>query len=71
MNTIPAAFLIDLSCCIVPDTNDLGDLQGNTLVPNSPYLSGEQAEDDNGTQINDPGDLDKRGNPMACIFVAR
>ncbi|SAM07235.1 hypothetical protein [Absidia glauca] len=58
---------------IVPITDDLGDLQGNTLVPNSPYLSNEQAlveDDDNATQINDQEDLDKRGNPMACLFVA-
>ncbi|KAI8337601.1 hypothetical protein BC941DRAFT_470490 [Chlamydoabsidia padenii] len=59
--------------------DDLGGLQGNTLVPNSPYLSCPTSPilskikllmDDKIEGVYDDDDLDMRGSPLACIFVA-
>ncbi|CAO3592968.1 unnamed protein product [Absidia cylindrospora] len=61
--------------------NDWNELQGPTLVPNSPNESfvlqdlddqlkndgGDVADDDKNQKDNQ---VDKRGNPLACIFVA-
>ncbi|ORZ05065.1 hypothetical protein BCR42DRAFT_428629 [Absidia repens] len=52
---------------------DIDALQGETLVSNSPYPDSPMTDDQDDSESladNDDPSIDKRGSPLACIFVA-